>query len=341
MAVLTISLAACGGGGKLTPTAKKVNGPLGKFFEVVERDYKMSENELSVEFKRIAEGGPSGASWSTEPTFTVELQDEDGNSIASEHTHVVFNKEQLESVFSLGVDETASITFKFGKDKAKDATKFKVSITFKFGKDKAKDATKFKVSSKWGDGDDDSSDNSASESSDERTVDLRGMVDKYPVTMHLEIKGSQVKGTYYYDRKGPDAKLNLLGSNENDIMEINETDANGTPTGHFTGRFSNGIYTGSFVTNQGKKMPFKLSEGGVDDSDFDTDSDYDDSDSDTETSSSSSGSEDWDALLTSYERYVDKYISYVKKAAKGDMTALAEYPSLMEKAQEFSEMGTL
>ena len=163
------------------------------------------------------------------------------------------------------------------------------------------------------------------------------MVDKYPVTMHLEIKGSQVKGTYYYDRKGPDAKLNLLGSNENDIMEINETDANGTPTGHFTGRFSNGIYTGSFVTNQGKKMPFKLSEGGVDDSDFDTDSDYDDSDSDTETSSSSSGSEDWDALLTSYERYVDKYISYVKKAAKGDMTALAEYPSLMEKAQEFSD----
>ena len=39
----------------------------------------------------------------------------------------------------------------------------------------------------------------------------------------------------------------------------------------------------------------------------------------------------------SYENYVDKYISYVKKAAKGDMTALAEYPSLMEKAQEFSD----
>lgn len=319
MAVLAISLAACSSGGKLTPTSKKVNGPLGKFFEVVERDYKMSENELSVEFKRIAEGGPTGASWSSEPTFTVELQDEEGNSIASEHTDVVFSKEQLESVFSLGVDETASVTFRFGKDKAKDAVKFKVS-------------------SKWGEGGDDDSDSSASESSDERTVDLRGMVDKYPVTMHLEIKGSQVKGTYYYDSKGPNAKLNLLGSNEDDIMEINETDANGTPTGHFTGRFSNGIYSGSFVTNQGKKMPFKLSEGDVDDSDFDVDSDYDDSDTDSDTeTSSSSGSEDWDELLASYEKYVDKYISYIKKAAKGDMTALAEYPSLMEKAQEFSD----
>ena len=321
MAVLTISLAACGGSGKLTPTAKKVNGPLGKFFEVVERDYKMSENELSVEFKRIAEGGPSGASWSTEPTFTVELQDEDGNSIASEHTHVVFNKEQLESVFSLGVDETASITFKFGKDKAKDATKFKVS-------------------SKWGDGDDDSSDNSASESSDERTVDLRGMVDKYPVTMHLEIKGSQVSGTYFYLKNGKkhNSDLKLSGTNQNGEFDLNETAPNGTPSGHFEGTFSGGIFQGVFTNNQGKKMPFKLSEGDVEDSDFDVDldSDYDDSDSDTETSSSS-GSEDWDALLDSYEKYVDKYISYVKKAAKGDMTALAEYPSLMEKAQEFSE----
>ena len=209
MAVLAISLAACSAGGKLTPTSKKVNGLLGKFFEVVERDYKMNDNELSVEFKRIAKGGPTDASWSSEPTFTVELQDEDGNSIASEHTDIVFTKEQLESVFSLGIDETASITFKFYN--------------------KTKEAVKFKVSSKWSDGD-----------------------------------GSDIE---------------------------------------------------------------------VDDDSY---SDDYDSDSDVDTSSSS-GSEDWDALLDSYEKYVDKYVSYIKKAAKGDMTALAEYPSLMEKAQEFSD----
>lgn len=49
------------------------------------------------------------------------------------------------------------------------------------------------------------------------------------------------------------------------------------------------------------------------------------------------GSEDWDELLNSYEEYVDKYISYIKKAAKGDMSALSEYPALMDKATEFSE----
>lgn len=318
MALFAMFLAACGNGGKINPTSKKVNGPLGKYFEVVERDYKISDDELSVEFKRIAEGGPTSASWSSEPTFTVELQDEDGNVLSSESTQVVRSEEQLESVFSLGVDETASIKFKF---------------------DKAKGAVKFKVSSKW-----DESKESESGSQEENstsgsdgTFDLKGSVDKYPVTMHLEIEGSQIKGSYYYDKQGASAKLKLSGTNEDGLWDINETDADGTPTGHFRGKYINGVYSGHFVTNQGKKMPFKLSEGDVDDSDFDVDSDYDDGDSDTEASSSSSGSEDWDELLASYEKYVDKYISYIKKAAKGDMTALAEYPSLMEKAQEFSD----
>ncbi len=54
-------------------------------------------------------------------------------------------------------------------------------------------------------------------------------------------------------------------------------------------------------------------------------------------SSSSSSSEDWDAMLDSYDEYVTKYISYMKKAANGDMSALTEYPALMEKAQEYSK----
>ena len=59
--------------------------------------------------------------------------------------------------------------------------------------------------------------------------------------------------------------------------------------------------------------------------------------SDDDIISTSSGSEDWDNLLQSYEQYVDKYISYLKKASKGDMTALSEYPALMQKAQEFGD----
>ena len=41
--------------------------------------------------------------------------------------------------------------------------------------------------------------------------------------------------------------------------------------------------------------------------------------------------------MDSYEQFVDQYISLVKKASKGDVTAIAEYPSVMEKATEFAE----
>lgn len=57
---------------------------------------------------------------------------------------------------------------------------------------------------------------------------------------------------------------------------------------------------------------------------------------DDKDDSSSSGDEDWDSLIDSYEEYVDKYISYMEKAMKGDMSALAEYPSLLEKVEEYS-----
>lgn len=73
-----------------------------------------------------------------------------------------------------------------------------------------------------------------------------------------------------------------------------------------------------------------------DDSDLSSavDEDVEDEDYD-ENDSSSSTNEDWDALLKSYEQFVDKYIAYMKKAAKGDTNALSEYPSLLEKAEEF------
>lgn len=56
-----------------------------------------------------------------------------------------------------------------------------------------------------------------------------------------------------------------------------------------------------------------------------------------ETSTTSTASNDFDEVLDSYEEYVDQYVSYMKKAANGDMSALAEYPALMEKAQELSK----
>ena len=65
---------------------------------------------------------------------------------------------------------------------------------------------------------------------------------------------------------------------------------------------------------------------------------YDDSvNASVKSYKNSSDSEDWDAMLDSYEEYVDKYISLLKKASNGDMTAMTEYPALLNKAQEFSD----
>ena len=75
-------------------------------------------------------------------------------------------------------------------------------------------------------------------------------------------------------------------------------------------------------------------------SDSDSSSDdygYDSDDSNTSSASSSSDSSDWDELLSSYERYVDKYIATIKKASQGDDSAMAEYPGLMSEAKELGE----
>ena len=61
-----------------------------------------------------------------------------------------------------------------------------------------------------------------------------------------------------------------------------------------------------------------------------------DNDNDDDEVKSSASSTDWDSTLDSYEEYVDKYVALVKKAAKDDLSAMAEYPSMLNKAQEFS-----
>ncbi len=98
------------------------------------------------------------------------------------------------------------------------------------------------------------------------THNMHGTVDKYPITMHLEIEGSSVKGSYYYDKQGADATLKLHGYNEDGILTINETDNNDTPTGHFKGKISDGVFKGEFTNNKGTKMLFVVAENGAESS---------------------------------------------------------------------------
>ncbi|WP_052180796.1 DUF6591 domain-containing protein [Alistipes sp. ZOR0009] len=57
----------------------------------------------------------------------------------------------------------------------------------------------------------------------------------------------------------------------------------------------------------------------------------------TETTAETASSENWDDVLNSYEEYIDQYIKLMKKANAGDMSAVSEYPAMMDKANELGE----
>ncbi|MEG1916402.1 MAG: hypothetical protein RR061_06945 [Muribaculaceae bacterium] len=48
-------------------------------------------------------------------------------------------------------------------------------------------------------------------------------------------------------------------------------------------------------------------------------------------------SEDWDSILDEYETFITDYISLMKKAKAGDMSAMTEYASCLEKANSLGE----
>ena len=51
----------------------------------------------------------------------------------------------------------------------------------------------------------------------------------------------------------------------------------------------------------------------------------------------STGSYDWDRLLDSYEKYVDKYIAVIRKINSGDASVANEYASLLMQAQDLDK----
>jgi hypothetical protein len=89
---------------------------------------------------------------------------------------------------------------------------------------------------------------------------FHGNVDKYPITMELQIEGEKVKGSLYYDKYGPENILILSGSLNKNEIELNESEKNGKPTGHFRGNYSNGVFQGEYTTSNGKSMSFAVSE---------------------------------------------------------------------------------
>ncbi len=72
-------------------------------------------------------------------------------------------------------------------------------------------------------------------------------------------------------------------------------------------------------------------------SDYSSSDSYDSDDSDfSDDNDSSVSSSDVDDMLKEYEKFVDNYISMVKKVAKGDMSVMAKMNDYMESAESLS-----
>lgn len=133
---------SCGGGGKkvIVPANTSVSGPLGPYFKVVDRSYKIINGEINVEFERIAEGLPSPwtegmkLGWtdnSVEPGFIIDLLDEDGDVLSKDETSIIWNDDEIAALVALNVGETATIPFTADSYKSKIA-KFKISSSFEY-----------------------------------------------------------------------------------------------------------------------------------------------------------------------------------------------------------------
>lgn len=104
-------------------------------------------------------------------------------------------------------------------------------------------------------------------------------------------------------------------------------------------------YTGTFTRlRDGKEFSFSLTKVDVNEDFFaEADLDFPTPDADVNSatihsaSSSSSTGNNWDNLLDDYEKLVDKYIALLKKSSSGDMDALTELASYMQKAQDLYE----
>lgn len=72
-------------------------------------------------------------------------------------------------------------------------------------------------------------------------------------------------------------------------------------------------------------------------SSYDDESSDENTDSDEVANTSSDSSDKVDKALDSYEEYIDSYIKFLKKVQKGDNSAMADYPEMMQKATDMQQ----
>lgn len=140
------ALVSCGGSPmKISPSKEAISGPLGQYFKIVNREYKVVDRKVSVDIQRIAEGLPDP--WDEEmkigfiencyePGFVFEFTDEDGDVVEKETVNVMDYSDALNSIMALSAGESTSLIMYVSE---KTIKKFRVSSTFECNLPKEKD----------------------------------------------------------------------------------------------------------------------------------------------------------------------------------------------------------
>lgn len=265
-AVLVLTVTSCFDKG-IKPANVAITGPLGQYFQVVDKQCKIRDGKVSVEVKRIADGLPApwisdfGTKVGTEageiePVLGIEFFDKndlsDGCAYSLDHDNGLYNVnvKELQKMVNLPVGGTCSVTFEADSD---DATTFLVFSTFKYN-------PKFPFHTRL--------------SGAIRTNSGKS----YPIVMDLNFKDPEdgafladVSGYYFYKSQGEGNVIRVVGvlsySNYLTILSEDYSETFEGPSDYFT-------YSGTWtMSNNGrtKALTFDLAAEGVSSQQIDPD----------------------------------------------------------------------
>ncbi|MCR5013165.1 MAG: hypothetical protein K6A28_00140 [Bacteroidales bacterium] len=220
----------------VSPLTDKINGPLGEYFQIVQREFLVQDGRVTIDLRRVKDGFPvpvkSNAPLGSCPdcyemALMAEFMDADGNVLTRSVADYTSAYDEISFLSKLPMNETSSVTFAIG---APGVSKVKLLSDFDYhGK---------------------------------ATCNLSGNVKgTMDVLMSLEFSPEgEARGAYYHRQFGPDATLYLVGSLMNQELLLNEYSTLGKRIGSFKGMFKDGVYSGDYKAFDGRTYNFSLSE---------------------------------------------------------------------------------
>lgn len=229
----------------ITPNSLVMQGDLKSFFQVVNKEYNISDGNVILEFKRTMDGMPAG--WTKEMNIgsnegeyelgiAVDFYDDSENIVGKSSTELSSSTTELKALVQLAEGERSSIRFKAPKG----ATHFKVSSSFT-AHVAAKNTTTTTAAVQP----------VPAAPRDPNHVTFAGNMAKAgTIYMTLDFNGSSVTGSYYYGTTR--SPLSVSGTRNGNHIELYEYNKYGEMSGEFSGTYNGSSFTGTMTSYYSK-----------------------------------------------------------------------------------------